>query len=102
MIEIELTDLTEDAVRRLLKDAIRQQSVNSLPAHRRGKAKQSACGCCGKPSCDCDCPADDENSTKVAMNRGGTSPNLPGVKGDDLPPGMDLARYKGRTRGKVS
>jgi hypothetical protein len=39
--EIELSDLTDDAVRRLLKDAIRQQRINSMPAGKRAAARRA-------------------------------------------------------------
>lgn len=102
--EIELSDLTEDAVRRLLKDAIRQQAVNSMPVGKRGKARQQmeACECCGKPNCDCDCDEEDENAAHVEMNRRGVKANLPTVTSEDLPRGMKMARYKGRKNGKGS
>lgn len=102
--EIELSDLTEDAVRRLLKDAIRQQAVNSMPVGKRGKARRQmeACECCGTPNCDCECDEEDENAAHVEMNRQGVKSNLPTVTSEDLPRGMKMARYKGRKNGKGS
>lgn len=97
--EIELSDLTEDAVRRLLKDAIKQRAINSLPAGRRAKARREreTCDCCGKAACDCDC---DDSTATADMNRGGVRPNLPGVTSADLPPGTRIRRQGGRRHGK--
>jgi hypothetical protein len=102
--EIELSDLTEDAVRRLLKDAVRQHSVNSMPVGRRGKARQEmeSCSCCGKPNCDCECDEEDANAANVEINRRGVKANLPTVTSEDLPRGMKIASYKGRKNGKGS
>jgi len=102
--EIELSDLTEDAVRRLLKDAVRQHAVNSMPVGKRGKARQvmDECECCGKPDCDCECDEEDGNAANVEMNRRGVKANLPTVTSEDLPRGMKMAKYKGRKNGKGS
>lgn len=102
--EIELSDLTEDAVRRLLKDAVRQQARNSLPIGKRGKKKEEeeTCGCCGEPECECEDECEDENAVKVAMNRRGVEPSLPKVNGDDLPKGMNLSKYKAKKNVKKS
>ena len=89
--EIELSDLTDDAVRRLLKDAIRQQRLNSMPAGKRGAA--------GRVNVETD-DDDGDNDAKVAMNRGGVKPNLPGVTTADLPQGVKPPKYKGRKYGK--
>ena len=45
---------------------------------------------------------EDENAAKVEMNRRGVKSNLPGVTSEDLPRGIKMARYKGRTNGKGS
>jgi hypothetical protein len=92
--EIELSDLTDDAVRRLLKDAIRQQRINSMPAGKRAAARR----------------AYDENETEeeqegdgnVAIHRQGVKANLPTVTSADLPSGVKIAKYKGRKHGKGS
>lgn len=105
-IEVDISDLSEEAVRRLLRDAIKQQAVNSMPAGKRGKAKKEMeeCDCCGKPACDCECEDGDDNDELVGMDRAasGGKANLPSVKSDDLPRGMDMKKYanKGKKRGK--
>lgn len=94
--EIELSDLTEDAVRRLLRSALRQQAINSMPVGKRGKAKKEmqTCQFCGDDSDDCDCMKDDiaENNAKVQMNGGSAAPKLPSVTTEDLPRGTRLPR----------
>lgn len=95
--EIELSDLTDDAVRRLLKDAIRQQRLNSMPAGKRAAAKRAY------EENDTDDDDDlGENDAKVEMSRRGVTPSLPGVTSEDLPRGMRMAKYKGRKHGKGS
>lgn len=94
--EIELSDLTDDAVRRLLKDAIRQQRLNSLPAGKRAAARQAY-----EESADEE-KEEDGNDANVAMNRRGVKANLPTVTTEDLPRGLKVAKYKGRKNGKVS
>jgi|GEM_PF-5276841 hypothetical protein len=93
--EIELSDLTDDAVRRLLKDAIRHERVNSMPAGKRAAARRAY-----------DQEEEEEetgdNDTNVAMSRGGTKANLPNVTSADLPRGVKVAKYKGRRNGKSS
>ena len=91
--EIELSDLTDDAVRRLLKDALRQERLNSMPAGKRAAAQRAY------DEIDDDDEAD-ENDTKVEMNRRGVKPSLPGVTSEDLPRGMKLTKYKRRRNGK--
>jgi hypothetical protein len=104
-LEVDISDLSDDAVRRLLRDAIKQQSVNSMPAGKRGKAKKEMeeCDCCGKPACDCECEDEDDNDAMVEMDRSATGgkANLPGVTSDDLPRGMNMKKYanKGKKRG---
>jgi len=94
--EIELSDLTDDAVRRLLKDAIRQQRLNSMPAGKRAAAKRAY------EESDTDDDELDENDAKVEMSRRGVKPSLPSVTSEDLPRGMRMAKYKGRKHGKGS
>ena len=93
--EIELSDLTDDAVRRLLKDAIRHERVNSMPAGKRAAARRAY-----------DQEEEEEetgdNDTNVAMSRGGTKANLPNVTSADLPRGVKVAKYKGHRNGKSS
>jgi len=93
--EIELTDLTDDAVRRLLKDALRQQRLNSMPAGKRAAARRAYE----------EREAEDEedgNDANVQMHRGGVKPNLPTVTTADLPRGTKVAKYRGRKHGKGS
>jgi len=94
--EIELSDLTDDAVRRLLKDAIRQQRLNSMPAGKRAAAKRAY------EESDADDDELDENDAKVEMSRRGVKPSLPTGTSEDLPRGMRMAKYKGRKHGKGS
>ncbi len=93
--EIELSDLTDDAVRRLLKDAIRQERVNSMPAGKRDAARRAY-------DQEEEEEETDDNDTNVAMSRGGTKANLPNVTSADLPRGVKVAKYKGRRNGKSS
>lgn len=94
--EIELSDLTDDAVRRLLKDAIRQQRLNSLPAGKRAAARKAY-----EESAEEE-KEEDGNDANVAMNRRGVKANLPTVTTEDLPRGLKVAKYKGRKNGKVT
>lgn len=97
--EIELSDLSEDAVRRLLKDALRQNAVNSAPRGKREKMRRgSLCPDCGEHVDECECSDSDmesDNDAKVAMNReaSGGKANLPNVKSDDLPRGINMKKY---------
>lgn len=91
--EIELSDLTEDAVRRLLKDAIRQQSINSMPAGKRKKA-MAEMESEGDEEDEGSMKAVKDNDAKVAIGRKGVAPSLPGVKGSDLPKGIKAGRLK--------
>ena len=93
--EIELSDLTDDAVRRLLKDAIRHERVNSMPAGKRAAARRAY-------DQEEEEEEADDNDTNVAMSRGGTKANLPTVTSADLPRGVKVAKYKGRRNGKSS
>jgi len=93
--EIELSDLTDDAVRRLLKDAIRQQALNSMPAGKRAAAKRAY-------EENAEEEEEDDNDANVAINRQGTKPNLPTVTSADLPRGVKVSKYKGRKNGKSS
>ena len=94
--EIELSDLTDDAVRRLLKDAIRQERLNSLPAGKRAAAKKAYAESAEEES------EEDDNDANVEMNRRGVKTNLPNVTGEDLPRGIKVTKYKGRKHGKGS
>lgn len=94
--EIELSDLTDDAVRRLLKDAIRQQRLNSLPAGKRAAARKAYDESAEEEH------EEDGNDANVEMNRRGVKANLPTVTGEDLPPGIKVTKYKGRKHGKGS
>lgn len=94
--EIELSDLTDDAVRRLLKDAIRQQALNSMPAGKRAAAKRAYA------DRDIEDEEENENEVKVDMNRRGVKSSLPTVTSEDLPRGMKMAKYKGKKNGKGS
>lgn len=89
--EIELSDLTEDAVRRLLMESWRQQAINSMPQAKRKKAKMEMEE---KDEDEGYCKACKENDAKVAMNRGDTKPSLPSVTTDDLPKGIKVAKAK--------
>lgn len=109
--EIELSDLTEDAVRRLLRSAMRQQAINSMPVGKRGKAtkEMQTCRFCGDDSDDCDCMKEEiaENDAKVRMNGGDSAPALPAVTTADLPQGTRLPRQirtgsRNRKNGKKS
>lgn len=40
-LEIDLSDLKESAVRRMLREAISREKTRSLPAHKRGKPAES-------------------------------------------------------------
>jgi len=93
--EIELSDLTDDAVRRLLKDAIRHQRINSMPAGKRAAAKRAYA------ESDND-EEEEEGDGNVAINRQGVKANLPNVTSADLPRGVKIAKYKGRKHGKGS
>lgn len=93
--EIELTDLTDDAVRRLLKDALRQQRLNSMPAGKRVAARRAYEE---RETED----EEDGNDANVQMHRGGVKPNLPTVTTADLPRGTKVAKYRGRKHGKGS
>lgn len=94
--EIELSDLTDDAVRRLLKDAIRQERLNSLPAGKRAAAKKAYAESSEEEG------EEDDNDANVEMNRRGVQTNLPNVTGEDLPRGIKVTKYKGRKHGKGS
>jgi hypothetical protein len=94
--EIELSDLTDDAVRRLLKDAIRQERLNSLPAGKRAAAKKAYAESPEEEN------EEDDNDANVEMNRRGVKTNLPNVTGEDLPRGIKVTKYKGRKHGKGS
>ncbi len=94
--EIELSDLTDDAVRRLLKDAIRQQRLNSLPAGKRAAAKKAYAESAEEEN------EEDDNDANVEMNRRGVKTNLPNVTGQDLPRGIKVTKYKDRKHGKGS
>lgn len=105
-LEIELSDLSEDAVRRLLRDAIRQNSINSAPAGKRGKMRRGTlCPECGEhvDECECEYESAQDNDAKVAMDRDAAAgkANLPNVKAEDLPRGMNMKKYakKGQKRG---
>ena len=93
--EIELSDLTDDAVRRLLKDAIRHERVNSMPAGKRAAARRAY-------DQEEEEEETDDNDTNVAMSRGGTKANLPNVTSADLPRGVKVAKDKGRRNGNSS
>lgn len=92
--EIELSDLTDDAVRRLLKDAIRHQRINSMPAGKRAAARRAYA--------ESDHEEEEEGDGNVAINRQGVKANLPNVTSADLPRGVKIAKYKGRKHGKGS
>ena len=94
--EIELSDLTDDAVSRLLKDAIRQERLNSLPAGKRAAAKKAYAESAEEEN------EEDDNDANVEMNRRGVKTNLPNVTGEDLPRGIKVTKYKGRKHGKGS
>jgi hypothetical protein len=94
--EIELSDLTEDAVRRLLKDAIRHQRLNSLPAGKRAQARRAYAERDAEPD------EEDSNDANVAISRQGVKTNLPNATSADLPRGMKVSKYKGRKHGKGS
>jgi hypothetical protein len=94
--EIELSDLTDDAVRRLLKDAIRQQRLNSMPAGKRAAARRAYELQEGEDE------GDNDNDSNVAINRNGMKANLPVVTSADLPRGVKVTKYKGRRHGKGS
>ena len=94
--EIDFSDLTNAAIRRLLKDALRQQAINSMPEGKRAAAKR-------RYEVDTDDEdGDDENDAKVEMNRRGVKSTLPSVTSEDLPRGMKMDKYKGRKHGKGS
>ena len=95
--EVEISDLTEEAVRRLLKESWRQQAINSMPHSKRKKAMAEM-----EETDDDDesyCKACRENDAKVAMNRGDTKPSLPGATSDDLPKGIKIAKAKKTKKG---
>lgn len=95
--EIELSDLSEDAVRRLLKESWRQQALNSMPQSKRKKAKEEMEDEGEDEDEEEDegyCEACKENDAKVAMNRGESMPSLPSVRSDDLPKGVKVPRPK--------
>jgi len=92
--EIELSDLTDDAVRRLLKDAIRQQRINSMPAGKRAAARRAYA--------ENETEEEQEGDGNVLIHRQGVKANLPTVTSADLPSGVKIAKYKGRKHGKGS
>ncbi|MFO0452122.1 MAG: hypothetical protein ACK52I_26300 [Pseudomonadota bacterium] len=92
--------MSEEQVGRLLKDAVRQQAINSMPVGKRRKAMEEmedgpGCEVCGEDDCECD----DDNATKVAISRRGVKPNLPSVTSEDMPKGMNLSKYQ-KKKGK--
>lgn len=93
-VEIEFQSMSEDQIGRLLKDAVKQNAINSMPVGKRKKALKEmedgeACSLCGEEECECD----DDNGSKVEMNRRGIKPNLPSATTEDLPRGMNLSKY---------
>jgi hypothetical protein len=90
-IEIEMSDLTEDAVRRLLKDAWRQQALNSMPSQKRKKAKKEMEDEDEEDE-EMEELAQKDNAAKVAMNRGDSGPTLPSMTADDLPRGVKMPK----------
>lgn len=95
MIEVELGDLSEEAVRRLLKDSLKQQRKNSTPTGKRGHTTVCECGPDEEEELsDEEKTAQDDNDAKVAMNRGESQSEMPAVKSADLPRGVKAAKYK--------
>ena len=94
--EIDFSELTNAAIRRLLRDALRQQAINSMPEGKRAAARRRY-----EENAD-DEDGEDENDAKVEMNRRGVKPTLPSVTSEDLPRGMKMGKYKGRKHGKGS
>ena len=92
-MEIELSDLTKDAVRRLLKEAVRAQARNSKPVGRRGKDKDDEC-----EEDEYEKTAAEDNAAKVDMSRRGVKSSLPTVTADDLPRGVKFEQYKSKSK----
>jgi hypothetical protein len=91
-LEIEISDLTEECVRRLLKDAIKMQSINSMPVGKRKAAMKAA----HEASESADKEEEEEygdNDTNVEIHRGGVKQNIPSITSADLPRGMDVSKY---------
>jgi len=95
-VEIEFSSMSEEQVSRLLKDAVRQQAINSMPVGKRRKAMKEmesegkTCEVCGEGECECG----DDNAAKVDISRRGVKPNLPSVTPEDMPKGMNLSKYQ--------
>lgn len=93
-LHISLGSMKESDLGQLLKDAVKQNRVNSLPVGRRKKAMEDmagdeTCSICGGEDCKCDA----DNAAKVAMHRRGVKSSLPDVTSEDLPRGMNLRKY---------
>lgn len=89
---IELSFMPASELRRVAKDSIRQQRMNSAPYHRRKEmmGESGKCPECGAEDCDCD-EYEDENDSKVEMSAGEMPPTAP-VTTEDLPRGMKIRK----------
>ena len=73
---IELSFLPASDMRKVARDSIRQQKINSAPYGKREAMRQSMGKCpdCGEEDCDCSMYEEEENEVKVGMGNGEMPP----------------------------
>lgn len=93
---IEMSMMPNEDLHRVVKNARRQQAINSTPVGKRGKKARelAVCPTCGDEDCDCGEYEMDENDTKVSMGRSAAMPPAGGVTSEDLPRGTKIPKAK--------
>jgi hypothetical protein len=92
---IELSFLPASDMRKVARDSIRQQKINSAPYGKREAMRQSMGKCpdCGEEDCDCSMYEEEENEVKVGMGNGEMPPTAE-VTSEDLPRGVKIPKAK--------